>query len=281
MNDKVKEAYNILKDIKMLGLVFEIYREDTPKAVTQGIYETFTGINQALTALDEPDKLLKTCPKCKRIEALSWDARAKVYTCLYCLYTERPNVCQTCGGSGEVDDTIHSVNAGIDISKPCPACQLKPSEGEFICEKCGEKLPMYLKAIHLGNKYMFGDCKGKLKPKPEQQSGEFVKELNEAVDNVVISYATNCLEIVEEYAQKLVNISRKAADRIKQLEAEAKEASSDIKKLLAYGKEDKAIIEQLESEKKSWRRVCEKIEGEKKQLTARTKELEAMREAKK
>lgn len=31
--------------------------------------------------------------------------------------------CQTCGGTGVVDDVIHSVNAGIDIYKSCPDCQ--------------------------------------------------------------------------------------------------------------------------------------------------------------
>lgn len=33
--------------------------------------------------------------------------------------------CPECGGSGKVPDHVHSVNAGIDITKPCPACQPK------------------------------------------------------------------------------------------------------------------------------------------------------------
>ena len=42
---------------------------------------------------------------------------------------EQPK-CKTCGGSGEVDDTIRSVRAGIDINKLCPVCQdlKKPPE---------------------------------------------------------------------------------------------------------------------------------------------------------
>jgi len=31
-------------------------------------------------------------------------------------------VCPYCKGTGVVDDTIHSVQAGIDIDKPCPNC---------------------------------------------------------------------------------------------------------------------------------------------------------------
>jgi hypothetical protein len=37
------------------------------------------------------------------------------------LLREKPK-CSTCKDTGEVDDTIHSVNAGIDINKPCPTC---------------------------------------------------------------------------------------------------------------------------------------------------------------
>ena len=53
-------------------------------------------------------------------------------------------------------------------------------------------------------------------------SRRFAKELNKAIDEVVIAYATNSLEIVEEYSQKLVNVGRRAANHIEHIEAENK-----------------------------------------------------------
>lgn len=73
-------------------------------------------------------------------------------------------VCETCGDSGEVDDTIHSVDAGVDISKRCPDCPPKPEYTK--CEKCG-----YYSAEITDGK----SCPAcQSKPEP---SGEFVKEL--------------------------------------------------------------------------------------------------------
>ena len=36
--------------------------------------------------------------------------------------------CSMCGGSGEVIDVVRSVRAGIDINKPCRACQAEPAK---------------------------------------------------------------------------------------------------------------------------------------------------------
>jgi len=128
--------------------------------------------------------------------------------------------CETCGGSGEVDDTIHSVRAGIDINKPCPDCQ--------------------------------GDA------------AEFVKELNETIDGVVIAYATDCIEIVAEHTQKLINKSRKAADFIKQLQ----------KAILEFGNNpagfDWAVLDKLDEQERQIEQLQEtvpsKIEKEQQRL---------------
>lgn len=58
MTEANKEAIELLKATKVLALVFETYRKDTPKAVTQSIRETFYNINQALDCLrKQPESL--------------------------------------------------------------------------------------------------------------------------------------------------------------------------------------------------------------------------------
>lgn len=101
--------------------------------------------------------------------------------------------CKTCGGSREVDDTIHSVNAGVDISKPCPDCSPKPDPlheqsvialrhiAIWICEAClegkGEEChtpgcALWLHTVSLPiAPEMYEIINGS---KPEQPSGEFV-----------------------------------------------------------------------------------------------------------
>lgn len=48
------EVIKLLQDAKYLGLVFETFRDKTPKAVTQSIKEVFANINQAITILEKP-----------------------------------------------------------------------------------------------------------------------------------------------------------------------------------------------------------------------------------
>lgn len=44
--------------------------------------------------------------------------------------------CKTCGGSGEINDTVHSVNAGMNIFKDCPDCK-QPEVDYDKCPYCG------------------------------------------------------------------------------------------------------------------------------------------------
>ncbi len=65
---------------------------------------------------------------------------------------------------------IQPIEDALSLLKP--PCQ----EGEFICEKCGEKLPIYLKAIHQGNKSIRATCKGTPIQPDCSPSAKFVKE---------------------------------------------------------------------------------------------------------
>lgn len=196
---------------------------------------------------DEPDKLLKTCPKCKRIEALSWDARAKVYTCLYCSYTERPNVCQMCGGSGEIfiekrGDTYFTDPLGK--GKPCPKCQLKSGEGE--------------------------------RDEPEQQSGEFIEKMWKRFYEwaKLAPHQDTTLDYALSGYQKALNVIEEQIT-----ELDIKTSSCEIfKKTIGFLKKD---IEQFERKMRllqdsytSVAEVARQLEAENKQLTARIKKLE-------
>ncbi len=80
------------------------------------------------------EKSLVDCPKCKRVDGLMWDARPKIWRCVWkdCEYIERPEkpVCSTCGGSRrKYEKSERQMPFGIiGTYVSCPYCQPKEPE---------------------------------------------------------------------------------------------------------------------------------------------------------
>ncbi len=82
-----------------------------------------------LEALLKPEKPIRdtdkspvTCPKCKRVDGLMWDARPKIWRCVWkdCDYIERPEKpCDRCGGSGEIYNPMNNKLPSYDPRASC------------------------------------------------------------------------------------------------------------------------------------------------------------------
>lgn len=120
--------------------------------------------------------------------------------------------CSECGDSGEVDDTIHSVNAGVDINKPCPkSCKPKP-------EPSSELVRYFKKAIGVAERAI-------------KYSREMLTDLREAYSRIeqlieerdlAIAHDRQPYPTAQAY-EKVCGALRKTKVNIEQLEAENKQ----------------------------------------------------------
>jgi hypothetical protein len=129
--------------------------------------------------------------------------------------------CATCGDSGEIDDTIHSVRAGIDINRPCPACQDLKKPPEPTVEKLADVLSK-------------PDCQA---PAP---AGELTKRFREflieayrgeAIPSDIYTQGLETCTLLDRQAQtiKILTQARtEQGERIKGLEAENKQLKDKI-----------------------------------------------------
>lgn len=251
-NDKCVEmrrrAKELLRDTKLLGLVFETYRDKTPPAVKQAIKGTFENINQALAALEpsqeQPYVIYQASNKVSTMFFASRDdaeeyagnagaaAGIQIFETFVMPKSIKP--CQKCGGSGRVP-TLRSVGFGQEnqIMEPCPACsELEPQSGEFVKYTRGKLLDPYIY------------CQMKNPPmKPLEDLRKALDIINEQADQIAELMASR--ELARKTRDKTIKVMQRQAEHLAEVEAECK----------------------------NWRRVCEKIEGEKKQLTEQIEKL--------
>ena len=64
--------------------------------------------------------------------------------------------CKACKGTGEVDDTMHSVQAGMDITKPCPACRL--DKVKLLAQYLAEYVEVLDRSYKLDHSYIAEWC---------------------------------------------------------------------------------------------------------------------------
>ncbi len=140
-NEKAKIKFEVIKGVEGASLYINDYRVSGPKpwgggTITNEFRVDREEINKALRLLAEPEKPIRdtdkspvTCPKCKRVDGLMWDARPKIWRCVWkdCEYIEKlEKICKTCGGRKKV--TEQGWFFGHQFLVDCPDCPDYPQE---------------------------------------------------------------------------------------------------------------------------------------------------------
>ena len=225
------------------------------------------------------DKLYEARDEAGNIDIDEWPAHSQKCQCLIdqALALLQAQPCATCEGSGEVDDTIRSVRAGIDINKPCPICQNLKKPPEPTVEKLA--------------KVLTPDCQ----PAP---AGDFVKESDRTDLQIQLGPCVVCGETnyplsmggpticpacdigrdlksrCEEYRARI----EQQGKRIEELEAEiAKHVVNNLVSIdRIHGLQDK--VRELIADK-NYRATGKKIKQLQADLAAKEEEIERFKEA--